>query len=407
MPEQRNAARVALVAPFGLRPKGTTVARVLPIGRVLAGLGAAVQVIVPPWDDRGRAGDCWQQDGLQIVHTRAPGGPFEAGVILSDLARRVADFRPDVVHAFKPIGYSGAIAFWLAIRGADHRGPRLIVDTDDLEGPAGWAGRRKLGLSGWVRGQQELRVLRTVSRVTVASQWLAEYAMKLGHPSTHVFYLPNGHNETPEGAAEVYGAQASSNGGGGVSLLWYTRFTETTTNRAASLFVPLLRDDEALRLAVIGEEIAEGARAALGAAFTAGDVAYQIDWLGYQPQGIERYLARHSGRVVAVYPMDDDAVNRARCPSKVPQLMALGVPIVAEAVGEVARYLAGFEDPCLVTPNDMLAFRSKVRALASEGQLRRSLADRLRIAAERWTWKSTAAHLLNWYLGAPDDSTHS
>jgi hypothetical protein len=58
-----------------------------------------------------------------------------------------------------------------------------------------------------------------------------------------------------------------------------------------------------------------------------------IRYLPNGPAGISRYVARRRGHLMAVYPMNDDPANRARCPSKIAQLMALGVPIIAEAVG--------------------------------------------------------------------------
>jgi glycosyltransferase involved in cell wall biosynthesis len=388
--------RVALVAPFGLRPKGTTIGRVLPIGRVLAKRGATVRLLIPPWDDRARSGDRWYQDGVQIVHTRAAGSPLEMALILSDLGREIREFRPTVVHAFKPIGYSGAVAWWLAT--VDRRGgsPRIVVDADDLEGPAGWAGRRGTGLGGRIRGVQETLTLRVAPHVTVASHWLADHATRLGHKPGEVLYLPNGQDEQPlEAVDEEPGTGTSADG---LTLLWYTRFTETTAARIVRLLAPLLAEVGGLRLAVIGEEIAEGARASIGAAFTAAGMAYQVDWLGYEPRGVERYLAKRRGRVVAVYPMDDDLANRARCPSKVPQLMALGVPIVAEAVGEIPYYLAGFETDCLVAPGDVTRFQDRVRFLAGDAGAREALGGRLRTAAACWHWDQTAGGLLDWYL---------
>src|SRR5439155_192214 len=111
---RKLAVRVALVAPFGLRPKGTTIARALPIGKVLAARGASVRLIIPPWDDPARAGQRWTEDGVEIVHTRLAPGPLKAVVIVRDIGAELRTFAPDVVHAFKPIGYSGAVARRLA-----------------------------------------------------------------------------------------------------------------------------------------------------------------------------------------------------------------------------------------------------------------------------------------------------
>src|SRR4051812_9545727 len=43
--------RIAFLAPFGLQPKGTVSARMLPLAHALAGRGHMVRVVIPPWDD--------------------------------------------------------------------------------------------------------------------------------------------------------------------------------------------------------------------------------------------------------------------------------------------------------------------------------------------------------------------
>jgi glycosyltransferase involved in cell wall biosynthesis len=98
--------------------------------------------------------------------------------------------------------------------------------------------------------------------------------------------------------------------------------------------------------------------------------------------------------------MDDDLVNRARCPSKVPHLMSLGMPVVGEAVGELASYLASHRDACLAPPGDARGFRGRVRALLADAHQRARIGSGLREAASQWTWKQTAVGLLDWYVGS-------
>jgi glycosyltransferase involved in cell wall biosynthesis len=187
-------------------------------------------------------------------------------------------------------------------------------------------------------------------------------------------------------------------------LLWFTRFTETSPARAAALLAPLLAGPDAPRLAILGEEVDEGDRRALTGSLAAAGVERQVDWLGYDPALLQRFVAEHAGDVVAIYPLDDDPTNRARCPAKVPELMALGVPIVAEAVGELRSFLRGFEGQCLVPADSQQEFRSRVRSLSSDHDARAALAHRLREAATSWTWDRMAGPLLDWYLrsrGAP------
>jgi glycosyltransferase involved in cell wall biosynthesis len=154
-----------------------------------------------------------------------------------------------------------------------------------------------------------------------------------------------------------------------------------------------------LRLTVIGDEIDRGGRDALRAAFATLGVAGQIEWVPYDPLGVDAYLAARRDRVVAIYPLDDDRVNRARSPSKLPQLMALGVPVVAEAVGEAPVYLDGFPQ-CVGSARDPDAFRRLVENLLDEPELRSDLGARLQKAAVRWEWNCTAGSLLRWYESA-------
>jgi glycosyltransferase involved in cell wall biosynthesis len=223
---------------------------------------------------------------------------------------------------------------------------------------------------------------------------------RLGVRSDQVLRIPNGHNvgsgvPTPtddaagdEGALGLEGQEPT--------LVWYTRFTEASPGRAAALLAPIMRRRPELRLTLLGDEIAEGSRYSLSAAFDALGIGGQVDWVSFDPLEVEKHLVGRRGSVVAIYPLDDDAVNRARSPSKLPQLMALGVPVVAEAVGEAPVYLDGFTQ-CLARPGDPDAFRRLVENLLDGSELRSNLGDRLKEAAKRWQWSCVAGPLLHWY----------
>lgn len=402
-----RSLRIALVAPFGLRPKGTTSARLLPIGRILALSGATVGAFIPPWDDPARSNRSWVEAGVQVAHTPAGEGPGSKWRTLLALARMVRQFQPDVVHVFKPIGYSGAVAWVFDREGRRSRRvargqsptprPIVVVDTDDLEGPGGWAGRPDAsgGPLGLLRGLQERITLGHAGWATVASRWLYGYTRSLNVPDDHILYLPNGHDV---GDRQARLAQADRRHSA-PSVLWYTRFTEASPQRVAEMLGPVLRE-HGVRLAIIGEELRPGAQQALETALIWAGVDAHTEWLGYRPELLEDYVRSHADGVVAVYPLDDDVVNRARSPSKLPQLMALGVPVVAEAVGEASAYLAGFETECLAAVGDVEGFQSRLGDLLSSEPARGSLSARLMDAAQAWRWESTAGGLLEFYRRA-------
>ena len=381
--------RIVLVAPFGLRPKGTTIARVLPIGRVLANGGAQVRIVIPPWDDPEAAGTTRKEDELEIVHTGRTTGALGVARTFRDLLRLVDEFEPDVIHAFKPIGFSGAVGWWKARQTGRSGQPLVVLDTDDLEGPRGWSNRRSLAFSGWLRGWQEIQTLRAVPRVTVASRWLESFVASLGVGHDQVYWMPQGW--TPDGGDR----RVSPEPHGPSTLLWYTRFTEVGPARAARLFAPLLASPER-RLIVLGDEIAPGARSAAEAAFATAGLVERVLWRPYGERGLTGLLEAQAISL-ALYPMDDDLANRARCPTKLVELMAAGVPVVAEAVGEASSYLAGFEAECLASPGDVASFTRLASRILEGPALGVNLSERLGTAAQRFEWKRLAGGLLPWY----------
>ena len=103
--------RIAFVAPFGLRAKGTTRARVLPLARELARRGHTVAVFVPPYDSPADSGRRWVDESVDVINIALPGlGQGGAAWHLWlgwRLFHAVRAWRPDVAHVFKPKGPSG------------------------------------------------------------------------------------------------------------------------------------------------------------------------------------------------------------------------------------------------------------------------------------------------------------
>src|SRR4051812_17468838 len=212
--------RIALLAPFGLQPKGTVSARMMPLAHALARRGHMVRVVIPPWDDPSACvgatvtpllTDAGEQAGVHVVTLPLPRRMPHSLALTSGLVREalrlslapqctsggaleqaasdaLATFRAEVVHVFKPVGYSGLAGFALGAL----RVP-WVLDTDDWEGPGGWADvnpyarTQKLGLA-----LQEAALPRLAGAVTAASRTLQGRAWTFGLTRRGVFYLPNG-----------------------------------------------------------------------------------------------------------------------------------------------------------------------------------------------------------------------
>jgi glycosyltransferase involved in cell wall biosynthesis len=81
----------------------------------------------------------------------------------------------------------------------------------------------------------------------------------------------------------------------------------------------------------------------------------------------------------AIYPFDDTLVNRTKCPAKLAELAAAGLPLAADRVGQIAEYLQHGESGLLAEPEDTEGLADAVVRLLTE----RELAMNLGLAAAR------------------------
>ena len=159
--------RIALVAPFGLRAKGTTRARVLPLARELARRGHTVAVFVPPYDSPEDSGRRWVDESVDVINLALPrlgqGGAAWHLWLGWRLFHAVRAWQPDVAHVFKPKGPSGLAGALLWITRSKTKDERrttkesvirpssLVVDSDDWEGAGGWNDDPRTGYSALQR----------------------------------------------------------------------------------------------------------------------------------------------------------------------------------------------------------------------------------------------------------------
>jgi glycosyltransferase involved in cell wall biosynthesis len=90
---------------------------------------------------------------------------------------------------------------------------------------------------------------------------------------------------------------------------------------------------------------------------------------------------------VAAFPFDDTLINRARCSVKLTDLLAAGLPVAADAVGQNEVYILNGETGWLVAPGNADAFVAALARLLGDAELRRRLgaAARQRML-QHFTW---------------------
>jgi glycosyltransferase involved in cell wall biosynthesis len=366
---------VTMLAPFGIRPKGTLVARMLPLAQALVRQGALVRIVAPPVLEPRDAGRVELLDGVEVRHTALPRWPGVAAHLQAALLMRRAALthQPDVIHLFKPKGYGG-----LAVR-AGLGNAALVVDSDDWEGRGGWndlAGYPPLARRVFAWQEQDLP--RRAGAVTVASRTLQTQMWGFGIAPERVFYVPNG-VAAPRGAA--------ARGGGGRRVAWYTRFWECPPESMVAIWARVHAARRDTTLVVIGRGEHGEEHRFLEAARQAG-IADSIDYLGWlEPAAIPAVLATID---LALVPVSDTLVMRARASAKLLELVAAGIPLVASRVGEAAEYLRDSRGGVLVPPDDAAAFADATLLLLSDPAQRRMLLERAAGISAEYSWDALA-----------------
>lgn len=367
--------RIVFVGGFGIAPKSTIPVRAMPMARELVRRGHEVTVLLPPWDNPSDSGRGYEDGGVRVVNVALP-APVPGiwyGALTARMLRAVRALRPDIVHAFKPKGFSGAVAQALLLT----RRVPVVVDTDDWEGTGGWNERG--GYPWWQRATfrfQERWLLRHADAVTAASQTLVQVTSAL-RAGREVTYLPNGASSLgPCGKAPIGPLEPPV-------VLLYTRFVESPPERTAAM---LRAVEEPFTLLLVGTGL-QGERLDFPA----------ID-AGWVPMAdVPAYFALAD---VAVFPMEDTLLNRAKCSAKLVDLMTAGVPVVAEAVGQCREYIVDGESGVLVPPGDFERFGAAVSCLLTDEVLRRRLSDGARARIAEFSWAGLVDRLEEAYDAA-------
>ncbi|MCG3212749.1 MAG: D-inositol-3-phosphate glycosyltransferase [Anaerolineae bacterium] len=371
--------KIVFIGPFGLQPKGTVSVRALPLARALVKRGHVVIVLIPPWDDPGRAGQSWLDAGVEVVNVPLPPKlPLFFSLWLTwTLAVRTLTLQPDAVHFFKPKGFAG-LTHWLlwALRLFTRAPVRLVLDADDWE--QAWnevlpySGLQKL-IFAW----QERWGLRRADAVTVASRELEKLAKQV-RGRRDVFYLPNGFQPLLQIQADAPALQAVQQRwqlGPGPVVLLYSRFAEFRLERVVSLVRLVAAKVPQARWLVVGQGLYGEDKNLAQQLQQAGLLEFVI-FTGWLP--VEDLPAIFALSAVAAFPYDDTLINRTKCSVKLIDLLAAGVPVVADAVGQNNEYIQSGESGVLVEPENDRALGQALVELLTAPERRQAMATAAR-----------------------------
>lgn len=384
--------RIVVVGNFGVGYKGTMAARALPIASELARRGYEPTLLVPR--ERTRAMATSWTDTLRLISVGPLLDiPFFGHLLLGlRMARRAIQLRPEVLYAFKPIGYAGLTlaVFWL-LRQFGGRAVVLALDADDWEGEGGWADRephpwwwRRLMI--W----QEQWCLQHVDVITVASR---ELARRVPSDGRRLVYAPNAASPSSPGWTPGNGDAIRHALGltDGPVVLAYTRFLEFAPRRLVDVFEAVKERVPSAQLLVVGTGLhgEEDDFARIVAERGLTTAVHQVGWVS--AESLPSYFAAAD---VAVYPIDDTLLNRAKCPMKLVDLLLAGVPVVADAVGQATEYVEDGATGFLVSAGAVTEMAERTIALLRDARWREQIGRAARASLlEKRTWAQEATRI--------------
>ena len=343
--------RFVMVGPFGFHPNKTMRSRAMGFARALVKEGHAVKIIMPPWQMPEEAGKSWIEDGVTVENVSLSGGIIPT---VGRMVRLTGQYQPDVVMGFKPKAYSGLVMWVLWQSRWGQKRPIFVTDTDDWEGWGGWNDIADYStVQKYFFAWQEKWGMRHCDLLTYASHALGSRADALGVLPDKSLYLPNGPGiqTTPVKLEKVESKRIDLGLSDRPTLLLYSRLFEFDTNRLVAILQKVHAQLPELAILTVGAGLfAEQSTSLRTQLSKAGLLDSMLDTGWLDEADLPETL---SAADVGLYLMDDTLLNRTKCPVKLADMVALGIPIVAEAVGEVKLYVADGKNGRLFKTGDV------------------------------------------------------
>lgn len=360
--------------------------RALPMAKALVARGHSVTMVLPPWDDPERTGQRWTEQGVEIINVSLPPRiPVLFHLWLTwKLVAPILWSKPDVVHLFKPKAYAGLthLALWL-LRLLTRFNVKLVVDTDDWEQAWNEVSPYPSYQKNFFAWQEEWG-LKNADVITVASRALEAMVSQHGRkeartqayspPHTKLFYVPNGSrfsvdppsilNDYPVAVRHKWGLE------GVPVILLYSRFLEFRLARIIKLVQTIATNMPEARWLVVGRGL-NGEEVVLRIKLAEEGLTEYVKFAGWVP--MEELPAYFQAVDVAIYPYDNTLINRTKCSVKLIDLLAAGLPVVADAVGQNCDYIQNEETGILVAPEDDKALGDALLRLLYNPELRHKI----------------------------------
>jgi glycosyltransferase involved in cell wall biosynthesis len=323
---------------------------------------------------------------------------WAAAVATVQLTRYALRLPADLFHIWKPHPFNG-LAGLIAAR---LRGRPVVVDCDDYEA---MSSRFSSGVQQRIVSVFEDGLPRRAGTATANTLfWTERLVQTLGLPPKRVAYLPNGVDPErfalPEpGTVERLRRELGLEGQAVVVYVGILSLVGHPLDLLLEAFAQVAQAmPQAHLLWVGGGE--DGA--ALRQRTAEMGLSAQMTFVGVVPPEAVGAYYRLGG--VAVDPVRDDVHARARCPLKVLESMACGVPVVTGDVGDRRKLLGEGRAGLLVRPGDAAALAAGIQALLTDPARQRALGKAALREVERYHWNRLAVEVEKFYkqlVGSP------
>lgn len=221
---------------------------------------------------------------------------------------------------------------------------------------------------------QEKTIPKIVNSISVASIELKNRLRKWEIPREKIFYIPNGVElkKYTQNKKNVKQLKKKCGLNGSKIILLYTRFLEYNVNYVVDILKKVKKKEKNVKLLIIGKGELNEEKKMADYAKSAGliDSIFFAGWR--HPKEISLFFSIAD---VAIYPFDDNSLNRAKCPGKLVELMLAGKAIVANKVGQIKEYIEDNESGILVDPGDIDQFAFKILQLLENKKIREKLGN--------------------------------
>jgi glycosyltransferase involved in cell wall biosynthesis len=180
------------------------------------------------------------------------------------------------------------------------------------------------------------------------------------------------------------------------TVLVYSRLFEFDTGRLVEILRGVRTAVPQLRILMVGAGLYEEDATNFRQQVEAAGIWEAIEDAGWV--ALDELPALLAQAHVGLYLMEDTLLNRTKCPVKLADMLAVGVPVVAEAVGQVTEYVVNGRNGTTFTTSDVAGITNELVDLlqnpARQARLSAGARDHI---AEHFRWDRLAERLLPIY----------